>query len=34
MTLNKKLCIGTAQFGTKDGISNKSGKIKKKELDK
>lgn len=34
MTLNKKLCIGTAQFGTKYGISNKSGKIKKKELDK
>ena len=34
MILNKKLCIGTAQFGTKYGISNKSGKIKKKELDK
>ena len=34
MKLNKKLCIGTAQFGIKYGISNKKGKIKKKELDK
>ena len=31
---NKKLCIGTAQFGMKYGISNNFGKTKKKELDK
>ena len=30
MILNKKLCIGTVQFGTKYGISNKGGKIKKR----
>ncbi len=34
MILNKKLCIGSAQFGTKYGVSNRHGKIKKKELDK
>ena len=32
--LNKKVCISTAQFGMKYGISNKSRKPKKKELDK
>ena len=29
-----KLSLGTAQFGTNYGISNKLGKVKKKELEK
>ena len=32
--LNKKICIGTAQFGMNYGISNISGKTKNNELNK
>ena len=34
MILNKKLCLGTAQFGMNYGISNNSGKTKNNELNK
>ena len=33
-TLFRKICIGTAQFGSKYGITNKIGKTKKIEVRK